>query len=124
MWNRPSRFSICEPIMQLRRSYQRKSRRCYLEFSVFPKLFQYGDFFLPTYGVLVALAFLAGMWVTTRLARRAGINHELVVNLAVYCALSGLLGAKLLMFIFDWDHFSKNPADMFSVATLRAAGVY
>ena len=91
---------------------------------MFPKLFQYGDFFLPTYGVLVALAFVAGLWITSKLARRAGINHELVVNLVVYCALAGLLGAKLLMFIFDWDHFSKNPADMFSIATLRAAGVY
>ena len=99
-------------------------RRCYLGLRVFPKLFQYGDFFLPTYGVLVALAFLAGLWVTARLARRVGINQELVVNLVVYCALAGLLGAKLLMFAFDWDHFSKNPADMFSMATLRAAGVY
>ena len=25
---------------------------------VYPKLFQYGNFFIPTYGVLVALAFL------------------------------------------------------------------
>ena len=90
---------------------------------MFPKLFQYGDFFLPTYGVLVALAFLAGLWVTTRLARRVGINHELVVNLVVYCALGGLLGAKLLMFVFDWDHFSMNPSDIFTLTTLRSAGV-
>ena len=89
-----------------------------------PKLFQYGDFFLPTYGVLVAAAFLIGLLVTTRLARRVGMNHELVVNLVVYCALAGLIGAKLLMFVFDWDHFRANPADMFSLATLRAAGVY
>src|SRR6202790_5307706 len=87
-------------------------------------VFQCADFFLPTYGVLVALAFLAGLWVTARLAGRVGINQELVVNLVVYCALAGLLGAKLLMFVFAWDHFSKNPADMFSMATLRAAGVY
>jgi phosphatidylglycerol:prolipoprotein diacylglycerol transferase len=91
---------------------------------VFPKLFQFGDFFLPTYGVLVALAFLVGLWVTTRLARRDGMNQDFVVNLVVYCALAGLLGAKLLMFIFDWDHFSKNPGDIFSLSTLRAAGVY
>jgi phosphatidylglycerol:prolipoprotein diacylglycerol transferase len=91
---------------------------------LFPKLFQYGDFFLPTYGVLVAAAFLFGLLVTQRLARRAGINNELVVNLVVYCALAGLLGAKLLMFAFDWDHFRANPADMFSLSTLRAAGVY
>ena len=114
----------CAAGAALRRRLRAPSGRCYRGFRVFPKLFQYGDFFLPTYGVLVALAFLAGLWVTTRLARRAGINHELVVNLVVYCALAGLLGAKLLMFIFDWDHFSKNPADMFSIATLRAAGVY
>jgi len=37
---------------------------------VYPKLFQYGNFFIPTYGVLVALAFLAGLWVTLKLARR------------------------------------------------------
>ena len=91
---------------------------------MFPKLFQYGDFFLPTYGVLVALPFLIGLLVTQRLARRAGINNELVINLVVYCALAGLVGAKLLMFAFDWDHFRANPADMFSLATLRAAGVY
>ena len=91
---------------------------------MFPKLFQYGDFFLPTYGVLVAVAFLVGLLVTTRLAKRVGMDQELVVNLVVYCALAGLVGAKLLMFVFDWDHFRANPGDMFSLSTLRAAGVY
>lgn len=89
-----------------------------------PKLIHFGDFFLPTYGVLVAVAFLAGLWIATRLARRVGMDQELIVNLVVYCALSGLLGAKLLMFLFDFDHFRANPGDMFSLATLRAAGVY
>ena len=91
---------------------------------VYPKLFQYGNFFLPTYGVLVALAFLAGLWVTLKLARRTGVNSELVTNLVVYSALSGMLGAKLLMIVFDWDHFSANPGDIFSFSTLQAAGVY
>jgi phosphatidylglycerol---prolipoprotein diacylglyceryl transferase len=91
---------------------------------MFPKLIQYGDFYIPTYGVIVALAFLIGLWVTLKLARRVGMNTELVTNLVVYTALSGMLGAKLLMFIFDWDHFSKNPGDIFSVSTLQAAGVY
>ncbi len=91
---------------------------------MYPKLFQYGDFFLPTYGVLVALAFLAGLWATLRLARRTGVNSEVVTNLVVYSALSGMLGAKLLMIAFDWDHYSANPGDIFSFATLQAAGVY
>ena len=91
---------------------------------MFPKLFQYGNFFLPTYGVLVALAFLAGLWVTLKLARRTGVNTELVTNLVVYSALAGMLGAKLLMIAFDWDHFRSDPADIFSLSTLQAAGVY
>ncbi len=91
---------------------------------MYPKLFQYGNFFIPTYGVLVALAFLVGLWVTLKLARRTGVNAELVTNLVVYTALSGMLGAKLLMIIFDWDHFRADPGDIFSFATLQAAGVY
>ena len=91
---------------------------------MFPKLINFGDFFLPTYGVLVALAFLAGLYVTTRLGRKAGMNQEKIVNLVVYCALAGLLGAKLLMIAFDWDHFRNDPADIFSFNTLRAAGVF
>ncbi|MEQ1885104.1 MAG: prolipoprotein diacylglyceryl transferase [Bryobacteraceae bacterium] len=91
---------------------------------MFPKLIDFGEYFLPTYGVLVATAFLVGLWITLQLARRTGLNGELVTNLVVYSALSGMLGAKILMILFDWDHFSQNPGEIFSLATLQAAGVY
>jgi phosphatidylglycerol---prolipoprotein diacylglyceryl transferase len=87
-----------------------------------PKLIQIGSFYIPTYGVLVALGFLAGLAITVKLARRGGLNPELVTNLAVYCALAGLLGAKLLMFVFDWGDPRTPP--IFSLATLQAAGVW
>ncbi|WP_321472666.1 prolipoprotein diacylglyceryl transferase [uncultured Paludibaculum sp.] len=91
---------------------------------MFPKLISIGSFFLPTYGLLVALGFLAGIWLTTRLARRAGIDPEKVSNLAIYCALTGLAGAKLLMFVMDFDYYAKNPGRIFSFDTLLSAGVY
>jgi phosphatidylglycerol---prolipoprotein diacylglyceryl transferase len=89
-----------------------------------PKLFTFGDFFLPTYGLLVALGFLAGLWVTVRLARRATLPVEAITNLVIYCALAGLAGAKLFMFLFDWKVFWNNPREIFTFSTLRAAGVY
>jgi phosphatidylglycerol:prolipoprotein diacylglycerol transferase len=89
---------------------------------LFPKLITIGSFFLPTYGVLVALGFLAGLWVTVRLARKSGMSGELITNLAVYCALGGLIGAKILMIVFDWGDPQKPP--IFSIATLQAAGVW
>jgi phosphatidylglycerol:prolipoprotein diacylglycerol transferase len=91
---------------------------------VFPKLISIGNYYLPTYGVMVALAFLAGLAITVKLARRSKLNAELITNLAVYVALAGMLGAKILMIIFDWRHYASDPGDIFSLTTLQAAGVF
>ena len=89
-----------------------------------PKLIDTGGFFLPTYGVLVAIAFLVAIWLTGKLSAKVGLKSESVTNLAIYCALAGMAGAKLLMFLFDWRIYLLNPREIFTVATLQAAGVY
>lgn len=91
---------------------------------MYPKVISFGNFFLPTYGILVALGFLAAIAIVTRLARREGLDIERVTNLAVYCALAGLAGAKLLMFALDFDFYWRNPGNIFSLDTLLSAGVY
>jgi phosphatidylglycerol---prolipoprotein diacylglyceryl transferase len=62
--------------------------------------------------------------VIQRLALRVGLNSENVINLAIYCALAGLAGSKLLMYVFDWSYYSQHPSEIFSLATLRAGGVF
>jgi phosphatidylglycerol:prolipoprotein diacylglycerol transferase len=89
-----------------------------------PKLITIGKFFIPTYGVLVALGFLIGLWITVRLARRANLPAEPVTNLAIYCALAGLVGAKLFMILFDFREYFGGTRSLFSLDTLQAAGVY
>jgi phosphatidylglycerol:prolipoprotein diacylglycerol transferase len=91
---------------------------------MFPKLIDTGNFFLPTYGLMVALAFLVAIWLTGRLGRKAGLNSDHVMNLALYCALAGMLGAKLTMFLFDWQFYANDPSQIFTLATLQAMGVY
>ncbi len=86
---------------------------------MFPKLFTIGSFYLPTYGVLVALGFLVGLTITVKLARKGGLDADKITNLAVYVALAGLIGAKLLMIAFDWPDIQ-----IFSLSTLQAAGVF
>ena len=84
---------------------------------MFPKLFHFGDFFLPTYGVLVALGVLAGLKVSTTLAKRNGLDGEKISNLVVLCALTGMLGAKLAMIAFDWtDYYSLHLGEIFSLS--------
>jgi phosphatidylglycerol---prolipoprotein diacylglyceryl transferase len=89
-----------------------------------PKLISFGSFFIPTYGVLVALGFLLALTVTMKLARRSGLPSEKIVNLAVYCAMAGIIGAKLFMFIFDLPTYLNNPGEIFTLETLQAAGVF
>src|SRR4030088_635397 len=91
---------------------------------MFPKLISHGDFFLPTYGVMVALAFVAALWIIGRLAREVGLKSDPVMNLGIYCALAGMLGAKLMMFAFDWQVYWNDPKQIFSRETLQAMGVY
>lgn len=89
-----------------------------------PKLISIGSFYIPTYGVLVALGFLAGLWITTRLAQQAKLPAEQITNLAVYCAIGGIVGAKLFMFLFDLGDYIRDPGQIFTMDTLRAAGVF
>ena len=91
---------------------------------MFPKLISIGSFFIPTYGTLVAIGFLAALWIIIRLAKRASLPAEQITNLAIYCALAGLAGAKLFMILFDFQTYWNNPKSLFSLSTLQAAGVY
>ncbi|MEO8659861.1 MAG: prolipoprotein diacylglyceryl transferase [Bryobacteraceae bacterium] len=91
---------------------------------MFPKLIEIGGFFLPTYGALVATAFLVGLWVTVRLGKANGVSGEVLTNLAVYCALAGILGAKLAIFVFDFGYYREHPEEIFTMSTLQAGGVF
>lgn len=91
---------------------------------MFPKLFTIDGFFLPTYGVLVTVGFLAGLWITARLARRRGLDPQTAMDLGVYVALAGLAGAKLLMLIYDFDYYRRDWSRVLSFSTLQAGGVF
>jgi phosphatidylglycerol:prolipoprotein diacylglycerol transferase len=89
---------------------------------MYPEIFHIS--FLHTYGVLVALAFLAALWMTSRLAKQADLNPETVTNLGIYCALAAIAGAKIMMFIVDMRYYLEHPGEFFSLATLQAGGVF
>ncbi len=90
---------------------------------MFPRLFQIGSFSLPTYGALVAIAFLTALWLTTKFAKEHGVNSEKVVNLGVYCALVGMLGAKIMMIALD-PEYRVHPGEIFTRETLQSAGIF
>ncbi|MFN8007186.1 MAG: prolipoprotein diacylglyceryl transferase [Terriglobia bacterium] len=91
---------------------------------MFPKLFEHSWFVIHTYGFLLALGFVAGLYVSARAAEREKLNPAKVYDLGLYIALSSLVGAKLLMILTEFKYYSENPTEIFSLSTLRSGGVY
>ena len=91
---------------------------------MFPVVFRIGRFFLPGYGLLVALGFLVALWMAGRLSRRAGLDVDSVLNLGIYTAIAAMLGAKLFMLALDADYYLRYPGEIFSISTLLAGGVF
>jgi phosphatidylglycerol---prolipoprotein diacylglyceryl transferase len=89
-----------------------------------PKIISFGDFFIPTYGLLVAGGFLLSLWLAGKLAARDGLNSEKILNLGIYAALAGLAGAKLAMIFFDFGYYTDHPDEIVSLSFLRAGGVF
>jgi len=77
---------------------------------------------LHTYGVLLAAAFVAGLWITNRQAKKAGLDGTRITDMAVYVLIGGLIGAKLLLLIVEWPFYSKNPGELFTI--LQSGGVF
>jgi phosphatidylglycerol:prolipoprotein diacylglycerol transferase len=91
---------------------------------MYPRLLHFGNFSLYTYGVLVALALVVGLIITTRLAKRSGLDPDDTWNLGIYTVLCALLGAKVFLLVTEWNYFKVHPRDIFSFSTLQSGGVW
>lgn len=74
-----------------------------------PIIAQWGPVTLYSYGLLVALGFLAGVALARRLARRVGWDPDRIATLCVWIILAGLVGARLWYVAQYWGEFVDRP---------------
>ena len=86
-----------------------------------PILFQIGDFPIGTYGLMLTLGFIAGMYLARHLGQRDGLEPDALADISVAVLLGGILGSKLLMIAVDLLH-GEPLSSVFSLGTLRAGG--
>jgi phosphatidylglycerol:prolipoprotein diacylglycerol transferase len=91
---------------------------------MYPKILDLGPITIHTYGLMLAAAFIAGIWVTSRNARKEGIHPDSIWNMGLVVIFSALVGAKLLLLISDYQYYSQNFREIFSLSTLRSGGVF
>ncbi|MFH0810021.1 MAG: prolipoprotein diacylglyceryl transferase [Pseudomonadota bacterium] len=80
-----------------------------------PTLLRLGPVAIHTYGVLIALGFLAGIWLAGREARLRGENPEVILDLAFYIIAAAIIGSRLFYVAVNWPEFSGHPLDVFKI---------
>jgi phosphatidylglycerol---prolipoprotein diacylglyceryl transferase len=91
---------------------------------MYPKILDIGPVTIHSYGLLLAIAFIVGIWLASSLARKEGLDPDAIWNMGLIIIFSALVGAKILLFVSDFSYYSQNPREIFSLATLRSTGVY
>lgn len=87
-----------------------------------PILFEAGPVTIYTYGVLLAAAYLLGLWLGVKRANAAGLDGNKVLDLGIWVIIAALVGAKGLLFVVEFDHFTSSREEFFSL--LRSGGVF
>lgn len=72
---------------------------------MYPELVRIGDFAVTSFGALVAIAALVGLWLFSREATRAGLPPG-AIDVAIYGLFAGLAGAKVLWVV---EHLGEAP---------------
>jgi phosphatidylglycerol:prolipoprotein diacylglycerol transferase len=89
---------------------------------MYPRLLISPWFTVHTFGVLLALAYLAGLWWLRREAHREGVDVDSVTSLGFWAIGGAIIGAKALMIVRDFREFAVAPSEIFSSSVLAAAG--
>ena len=90
---------------------------------MYPELLRIGSFPINTYGVFLAVAFLAAILITVKLAERDGLPRQKIYDLSLWMLLAGLIGSKILM-LFVEPEYRDNPWLLLSLDFLRSGGVW
>jgi phosphatidylglycerol---prolipoprotein diacylglyceryl transferase len=77
---------------------------------MYPVLFRIGTFEITSFGLMMFLAFVTAAWITGRQLERYGRDRELAWDMLAWCAIAGIVGAKLYYLGLHWEALAANPA--------------
>ena len=82
---------------------------------MYPILLKIGSMTLYTYGLFLALGFLAAVWFSKRNAAFFGIRSEDISDLFFVILVSAILGARALYVFVNLDAYLSAPLDIFKI---------
>lgn len=84
------------------------------ERKVHSKLFQIGPLEIHSYGLMLAISFLIGIYLSIYRAKKHSIDPNKIIDLSVVIVISAILGARFLYVIFHLAEFKGHWLDTFN----------
>ena len=76
------------------------------------ELFSIGPVRIHSYGVMLAIGFLAGILWMRREGRAKGLGTDVVLDFGLWTLLSSVLAARALFVALNWSDFAASPRDI------------
>src|SRR5512140_1264078 len=77
-----------------------------------PVLLQIGSLKVYSYGVFVAIGFLAALWVSGREIARQGLDREKFLDMGFWVVLSAIAGARIFHVLVYWREYAAAPLEI------------
>jgi len=87
-----------------------------------PVIFNLGTLEVRWYGIMVVLAVIAVIAVALVEAKRKGLSQDIIWDLALWCVIGGIVGARLIHIIDKWEYYSTHPDQLVNFAGLAIWG--
>lgn len=80
-----------------------------------PIAFGIGSFSIRWYGMLIASAVVIGTLLAQKLAKKRGIDPDIVGNLVIWLIVGAIPCARLYYVLFEWQRFQNQPYKAFAI---------
>jgi phosphatidylglycerol:prolipoprotein diacylglycerol transferase len=82
-----------------------------------PELFEIPFIHWPvrSFGVMMVIGFLLGFYLLGKLGRKISSDPQLITNLALYCLIAGVVGARLFYVIHHYDKLERSLVSLFAI---------
>ncbi len=86
-----------------------------IELAVNPILAKIGPLSIHWYGVIIAVGFLLGTLVYSRLCPKFGVNADRAFDVLMAALIGGIISARLYYVAFSWENYKDDPISMFYI---------
>lgn len=78
-----------------------------------PILFKFGPITIYSYGLALFIAVLVSLNLAAKESQRQGLNKDVIFDLGIVILFSGIIGARILYILLNFDFYRDNPKEIF-----------